>query len=127
MVQMILQHRDYQQTSMTLGGVPELLQKINETPDFYVEMKWEFTSWVPLVSRVCPSDVCRIWKSGSKLRVDITLLGFENMSWERGRRSLIFKGEGKYCGMSPPLITKYSVSHNKKPQFFSKRPFEAEY
>ncbi|PKU29700.1 ankyrin repeat domain-containing protein 13a [Limosa lapponica baueri] len=28
---MILQHRDYQQTSMTLGGVPELLQKINES------------------------------------------------------------------------------------------------
>lgn len=48
---------------------------------------------VPLVSRVCPSDVCRIWKSGAKLRVDITLLGFENMSWERGKRSLIFRGE----------------------------------
>ncbi|NXM17024.1 AN13A protein, partial [Ploceus nigricollis] len=93
MVQLILQHRDYQQTSMTLGGVPELLQKINETPDFYVEMKWEFTSWVPLVSRVCPSDVCRIWKSRAKLRVDITLLGFENRSWERGRRTVIFKGE----------------------------------
>lgn len=30
MVQMILQHRDYQLTSMTLGGVPELLQKISE-------------------------------------------------------------------------------------------------
>lgn len=30
MVQLILQHRDYQQTSMTLGGVPELLQKISE-------------------------------------------------------------------------------------------------
>ncbi|XP_067395537.1 ankyrin repeat domain-containing protein 13A isoform X1 [Emydura macquarii macquarii] len=93
MAHLILQHRDYHQTSATLGGVPELLQKINETSDFYVEMKWEFTSWVPLVSRVCPNDTCRIWKSGAKLRVDITLLGFENMSWERGKRSLIFKGE----------------------------------
>ncbi|NXJ82323.1 AN13A protein, partial [Trogon melanurus] len=102
MVQMILQHRDYQQTSMTLGGVPELLQKINEfrisvcfvSPVFSIYIFFgNFSFAVPLVSRVCPSDVCRIWKSGSKLRVDITLLGFENMSWERGRRSLIFKGE----------------------------------
>ncbi|NXW16310.1 AN13A protein, partial [Circaetus pectoralis] len=101
MVQMILQHRDYQQTSMTLGGVPELLQKINEViiyllNTFYLHFSLFFFFFfliVPLVSRVCPSDVCRIWKSGAKLRVDITLLGFENMSWERGRRSLIFKGE----------------------------------
>ncbi|XP_060640751.2 ankyrin repeat domain-containing protein 13A isoform X1 [Anolis sagrei] len=93
MVHLVLQHRDFQQTANTLGGVPELLQKINQTPDFYVEMKWEFTSWVPLVSRVCPADVCRIWKSGARLRVDITLLGFQNMSWERGRRSLVFRGE----------------------------------
>ncbi|XP_060105725.1 ankyrin repeat domain-containing protein 13A isoform X2 [Heteronotia binoei] len=109
MVHLILQHRDYHQTSTTLGGVPELLQKINKTPDFYVEMKWEFTSWVPLVSRVCPSDVCRIWKSGAKLRVDITLLGFENMSWERGRRSLIFRGED--TGNWAELI---EVNHDEK-------------
>lgn len=49
---------------------------------------------VPLVSRVCPSDVCRIWKSGASLRVDVTLLGFENMTWIRGRRSYIFRGDG---------------------------------
>lgn len=49
-----------------------------------------------LVFRICSNDVCRIWKSGVKLRVDITLLGFENMSWIRGRRSFIFKGEGKW-------------------------------
>lgn len=55
-----------------------------------------FSSVVPLVSRICPNDVCRIWKSGAKLRVDITLLGFENMSWIRGRRSFIFKGEGEW-------------------------------
>ncbi|KFW83333.1 Ankyrin repeat domain-containing protein 13A, partial [Manacus vitellinus] len=88
MVQMVLQHRDYQQAFMTLGGVPELLQKINETPDFYVEMKWEFTSWVPLLSRVCPSDVCRIWK---------------------GRRSVIFKG-GDTGGWAEVIV----INHDEK-------------
>ncbi|EPY81862.1 ankyrin repeat domain 13 isoform 3-like protein [Camelus ferus] len=45
MVYTVLQHRDYHNTSMALEGVPELLRKILEAPDFYVQMKWEFTSW----------------------------------------------------------------------------------
>ncbi|NWR29999.1 AN13A protein, partial [Tachuris rubrigastra] len=98
MVQMILQHRDYQQAFMTLGGVPELLQKINEV-----------IISLPLLSRVCPSDVCRIWKSGAKLRVDMTLLGFENMAWERGRRSVIFKG-GDTGGWAEVLV----INHDEK-------------
>lgn len=64
------------------------------------------------MSKVCPSDVYRVWKSGSCLRVDTTLLGFEHMTWLKGRRSYIFKGEGvadtdSHCCLA--LVAVYDV------------------
>uniref|UniRef100_A0A8D2LJZ0 Ankyrin repeat domain 13B n=1 Tax=Varanus komodoensis TaxID=61221 RepID=A0A8D2LJZ0_VARKO len=70
-----------------------LLLSLPQAQDFYIEMRWEFTSWVPLVSKICPSDTYRVWKCGQNLRVDTTLLGFEHMTWQRGNRSFIFRGQ----------------------------------
>jgi hypothetical protein len=58
-----------------------------------MELKWEFHSWVPLLSRLCPSDNYKIYKLGANFRVDTTLVGFDNMKWARGDLSFVFKGE----------------------------------
>ncbi|XP_031561945.1 ankyrin repeat domain-containing protein 13D-like [Actinia tenebrosa] len=90
---LVLQHRDFQRGNQRLAGIPELLEDLKAAPDFYVEMKWEFTSWVPFMSRMCPSDTYKIYKSGAAVRVDTTLLGFDQNDWQRGNRTYVFKGE----------------------------------
>lgn len=40
-----------------------------------------------------PSDICRIHKSGSSIRLDTTLVDFSDMRWERGDISFIFRGD----------------------------------
>ena len=60
---------------------------------------------VPLISRLCPNDTYKIYKSGSKVRVDTTLVGVDTTNggiagtpnWQRGKKSYIFTGSGECC------------------------------
>uniref|UniRef100_H2YIA2 Ankyrin repeat domain-containing protein n=1 Tax=Ciona savignyi TaxID=51511 RepID=H2YIA2_CIOSA len=57
--------------------------------DFYMEMRWDFQSWIPFVSRILPADICHIYRSGNKIRMDSTLEDFSEMRWVHGDITLI--------------------------------------
>ena len=72
--------------------VPGLLAGLAALPDFEIQMRWEFSSWLPLVSRILPNDDIVIYKRGSSIRMDSTLLGLAGLSWERGHISNLILG-----------------------------------
>ncbi|CAN8004490.1 unnamed protein product [Ixodes hexagonus] len=74
---------------------PDLVHILNLMGDFYMELKWDFQSWIPLVSRILPSDICKIHKKGSNIRLDTTLVDFNDMKWERGDITFLFTGNDK--------------------------------
>ncbi|KAG0048359.1 Ankyrin repeat domain-containing protein 13C [Gryganskiella cystojenkinii] len=66
-------------------------QLSSDLDQFYFQLQWEFQSWVPFVSGLCPKDTYHIWKKGNSVRMDTSLVGFENMKWLRGHISIIFR------------------------------------
>jgi hypothetical protein len=65
---------------------------LKQTPNFYIEMKWEVN--VPLLSFLCPNDICKIWKFEDNVRMDYTFLDYKNMITKRSPMSYIFQGHG---------------------------------
>ena len=72
--------------------LPAVQRALEAMPDFTITMRMELKSWLPLVSLVLPSDTFTMYKRGSSLRIDSTLLGFNNLKWERGNLSLLLWG-----------------------------------
>ena len=60
---------------------------------------------------MCPSDTYKIWKKGTNVRVDTSLVGFENMQWLRGNQSFIFQVTGIIIIIDYELIYKLCKLH----------------
>lgn len=65
---------------------------LEHLPDFEAEILLEAHSWVPMVSKILPSDTIRIYKRGSQLRCDSKLKGLDGVKWKRGKMSHVFMG-----------------------------------
>ena len=85
-----LQYRLYQRTVGELSCHSKAYSEFIQSDDFYVEIKWEVTSWIPLVSALfAPNDILKIWKVGHEIRIDNSLVGFESLRWIKGHRTTL--------------------------------------
>lgn len=41
LIKLILTYRDFQRNTARINGIPEMLNKLKQASDFYVEMKWQ--------------------------------------------------------------------------------------
>lgn len=67
---------------------------------------------MPIVSRFLPSDTCKIYKRKTSIRIDTTLLDFNDHSWTRGDLTFLFNPEAKRPGEQLVLM-----DNNKKVSF----------
>jgi ankyrin repeat protein len=62
----------------------QILLALGKLPDYEIHLKWEFdSSIIPLVTHFAPSDVFKIWKRGSSVRLDSTIAGYKNLTTKR--------------------------------------------
>ena len=65
-------------------------------PDFKIDINFNCKSnFIPFVKNITPSDTYKIYKQGSKIRLDMTLVGFRKLKCIRGNLSVLFKGRGQ--------------------------------
>ena len=73
----------------------EIMDILEKMPDFSFDISWECDSkYIPFVKKLTPSDTYKIYKKGSNLRMDMTLLGWEKLKLLRGNVSILLQGRG---------------------------------
>jgi len=90
---------------------PILRERLKASKSFAMELDWNFTSWIPLTGRFCPSDSWKIWKDGDKARLDFTLIDFDQtaMRWVRGDMSVIILPNEE-----TGVVEAHIIDHEKK-------------
>ena len=72
---------------------------------------------------MCPSDTYKIYKSRSSVRIDTTLVGFDQSSnWQRGSRSYIFTGTGMSFKYHYIYILKSCIGNRKRGRLYGSGP-----
>lgn len=90
LIKLVMTYRDAQMVCQQSKQINEFMQLLTKADNYYLEMKWNFGSWLPLVEKMCPFDKCCIYKSGNNLRVDTTLCGISpNGTWLKGNFTYI--------------------------------------
>ncbi len=78
-------------------GKQMLIHLFEMVPDFEIDMNWRFNSWIPFLASLSPSDTYKIYKKGHHLRIDTSLVGFESLSWVRGKISILISYINDQC------------------------------
>lgn len=79
--------------------LPRFLGVLNGVADFNLQIDAKVNSFLPLVERLAPSDTMRLFKVGSRVRLDSTLAGYEGFRCKRRELSLVFNPEGGSRGL----------------------------
>mmetsp|Transcript_47737 Transcript_47737/g.58678 ORF Transcript_47737/g.58678 Transcript_47737/m.58678 type:complete len:666 (-) Transcript_47737:45-2042(-) len=108
LIKLFKQNMNLVKDGMEIRG-PILRKTLRERKDFYIEIDWKFSTWIPFLSRFCPYDTFKIWKYGSDFRIDISLIDFKNFKWERGNISILFK-----WNKSKKMMELHLLNHDKK-------------
>uniref|UniRef100_A0A8C7MZ62 Ankyrin repeat domain-containing protein 13C-like n=1 Tax=Oncorhynchus kisutch TaxID=8019 RepID=A0A8C7MZ62_ONCKI len=105
MITAILRKLKQQSRESVADKRPKLLRALKEVS---IHNVWRAQILLPLLSRILPSDNCKIYKQGINIRLDTTLIDFSDMKCQRGDLSFIFNGD------APPSKSFYVLDNEQK-------------